>query len=722
MKRLHLWILLATLVAATHSLNTTPQNDVDCKPGEGAGQDEQILKEGGRCLTPVRSEEECRKTLKIFRNGLPNSGKRGKYYRRSIGDTVLGYDEVTKRLAQYYERLVNTRIYKRIYMRMSKLLLVSPFGCFLSDSFPRSLRIKKQFGIFNPKPSHDHFSCGEAIFYHTGGGDKMKMEKKTGLGCLCQPRVCWPCPPNTYSKGGTNAACLPCEPPMRVSKDRTKCVDPRIVQMVEEVKEDLEKEKEKDNDLSIKNSRLWAKEQVRLNHDDMMARRKNQDNEKERDFCKEEEEDGTVVFPAIDVPNEIEKIEDTTCIDSNRDELLKAFCSFSTDLDGLFAMQGRNETAKLFFPNICCKERRDTKLEVCEDLSGRIPRENIVPFALSQGGNFSRHNLYAEVSDALKRGGYLHAGMRNVLRALKLEKRALMKELDGFFEEVSLCGPRVVKEPGTQGERQLCQLFAPYGHVLQHFYNELVRAQTSPSFLDLAEDTPRLGKAIAERQRPVAAASPMQRTMDMKRKNLHYQQCRAGPTFSKQELARHKGLYCKGMNHIDLMNPSIKNVALYYLKKDLGSPDLTMLGMEGSLRYRVKDESACPSKLFEAEDISIQQVAMNADGSMKDWAAVIKLNTGDGSYLKSEMPKCEHADYLPRTDVTVNVFEDKEECCSSKDADKCKVGCKLTPLLAKNGKRFSKEVTVTGTVYEVKDSAARRRRLLQRGGAGNCRL
>merc|ERR1711871_672487 len=200
-------------------------------------------------------------------------------------------------------------------------------------------------------------------------------------------------------------------------------------------------------------------EEIRMKHDDMMAKRKERDNKKERDFCKEEEEGGMVVFPAIDVPNEIEKIEDTTCIDTNRDELLKAFCSFSSDLDDLFNIRGRNETAKSFFPNICCKERRDTKLEVCEDPSGRISREDIIPFALSQGGNFSRHNLYAEVTDALKKRGYLHRGMVKVLSVMPVSKarNELRRQMNGFFAEISLCGPRVVKEPGTKDELRLCQ-------------------------------------------------------------------------------------------------------------------------------------------------------------------------------------------------------------------------------------------------------------------------
>ena len=128
-----------------------------------------------------------------------------------------------------------------------------------------------------------------------------------------------------------------------------------------------------------------------------------------------------------------------------------------------------------------------------------------------------------------------------------------------------------------------------------------------------------------------------------------------------------------------------------------------------------------PSKLFHADDISIQQVAMNADGTVKDWAAVIKLNTDEDGYLKSEMPKCESAEYLPRTEVTVKVFEDKNgiECCQgSKDVTKCDKIVAVSVHFRPRDKQMKKVVTVTGTVYNVKNPVPRRRRLLQRGGHG----
>ena len=131
-----------------------------------------------------------------------------------------------------------------------------------------------------------------------------------------------------------------------------------------------------------------------MNYDKMMVERKSEDNQYENIQCRNERRKGTFVFPAIEIAIEIEKSEGTTCIDTNRDELLKSFCSFTSDLDSLFENQGfKKKRAKWFWPNICCKERNDDKLETCQPPGGRVKRKDIIPFALSQGGNYSRHNL-----------------------------------------------------------------------------------------------------------------------------------------------------------------------------------------------------------------------------------------------------------------------------------------------------------------------------------------
>jgi hypothetical protein len=44
-----------------------------------------------------------------------------------------------------------------------------------------------------------------------------------------------------------------------------------------------------------------------MQHDKLLARRKNADNKKEKDSCKQEQIDGTVIFPAIEISSEIEK-------------------------------------------------------------------------------------------------------------------------------------------------------------------------------------------------------------------------------------------------------------------------------------------------------------------------------------------------------------------------------------------------------------------------------
>jgi hypothetical protein len=187
--------------------------------------------------------------------------------------------------------------------------------------------------------------------------------------------------------------------------DQTRCIDAYLADALKQLENMLALQKEKQNDLSIKNSRLWQKETIRMLHDKMMAQRKERDNRKEQNACEAERRGGTIIFPAIEVENEIEGIEDTTCIDTNRDEMLKSFCSFRSDLDNLFHIQNIKKEAKTFWPNICCKERRDTTLEVCNDPSGKRQRGEIVPFALSSGGNSSPHSLYVEVTETLNKGG-----------------------------------------------------------------------------------------------------------------------------------------------------------------------------------------------------------------------------------------------------------------------------------------------------------------------------
>ena len=56
----------------------------------------------------------------------------------------------------------------------------------------------------------------------------------------------------------------------------------------------------------------------------------------------------------------------------------------------MLKIQGITKSGKSFWPNICCKERRNSELEVCTDPFSKLNRTEIVPFAMAQGGKPTR--------------------------------------------------------------------------------------------------------------------------------------------------------------------------------------------------------------------------------------------------------------------------------------------------------------------------------------------
>eukprot|EP00942_MAST-04A_sp_MAST-4A-sp1_P000771 g771.t1 len=410
-----------------------------------------------------------------------------------------------------------------------------------------------------------------------------------------------------------------------------------------------------------------------------------------------------------------------------------------SDLDELFEDESFDKKAKTFWPNICCKERRNKKLEACSPPEGsKIKRENIVPFALSQGGDYSRHNLYVEVSEAIKVDGYLHKGMKKLLKSLGEHKTKYARKIvDSFFNEVSLCGPRIVDQPGAKDKTKLCELFIPYKHAMTQFYNliELLFAKPmtvqegSTSFLESMESSLRKRQLTATKNR-LGKNTNMQQIMQAKpaaTKPKAEQQCKhaeAGATTTSSELAEWKKTHCTGYNHIDLSNTDVKNIAIYYLKNDLSYDNKKMLGLKHTLRYDVNDDSCPAAPLFTAKDISIQQVAMDTLGKKKEWAAVVNLNTKDeNGYLQSELPNCKVRKYLIGTKVQVKAYVDDDGCCDGlKEYKQCDSACvdKLTALKDKKHKDYSKDVILAGTHYKVENSKGMRRRLLQETNGGGC--
>ena len=162
-----------------------------------------------------------------------------------------------------------------------------------------------------------------------------------------------------------------------------------------------------------------------------------------------------------------------------------------------------------------------------------------------------------------------------------------------------------------------------------------------------------------------------------------------------------------------------RNIALHYLDKDIRLDDKSMFAMQSSLRYDVSGGN-CPSKIFGADDISIQRVSMDTFGKDKEWVAVVALQTSQADgYFKKELPYCENRKYLITDMVHVKAYVDTEGCCAgTPDNKNCNRGC-TTRLQNAHGRPFSKEISVTGTVYSVSDPSSKRRRLLQRQLGGS---
>eukprot|EP00944_MAST-04C_sp_MAST-4C-sp1_P000005 g5.t1 len=526
--------------------------------------------------------------------------------------------------------------------------------------------------------------------------------------------------------------------------DRKQCIRGSLSKSVKNLQLALANQKEKMDELSNKNSRLWQKEVIRQRYDKLMQARKAKDDKDENDACIAESQAGTIIFPAVEIDNEIEKIDDTTCIDTNREELLKSFCSFTSDLDKLFKIQGIAPKAKTFWPNICCKERNDKMLEVCQDPTNTIKRENIVPFALSQGGQYSRHNLYSEVKESIKQEGYLHAGMKKLINSLPSvsgsKKTELTNLTTSFFHGISLCGPRIVDAPGVKDRKKLCQLFIPYQHSMTQFYRLIESLFTQPqpmqpSMLETMESSFRKRQAGLG-QNKLRGMETMMKSKPTLKSGSDDKACKVpgNEMLLTDELEKKKREFCKGYNHLDLSNANVKNIAVHYVENDIlikhAEKDKWMNALNSILRYQVTDTSCPSSPLFTPKDVSIQQVAMNVSGSQKQWAAVVNLNTkDDDGYLQSELPECERKGYLIGAKVIVSAFMDKKNCCGGEpNWEKCmklqeitrcakgkcsksKCANELEQLPMKGSKR-TKTIELMGTTYWV-ESGNQRRTLLQ---------
>lgn len=97
----------------------------------------------------------------------------------------------------------------------------------------------------------------------------------------------------------------------------------------------------------------------------------------------------------------------------------------------------------------------------------------------------------------------LNIQVRGVIKKAKSKKQNAKDLVESFFNDVSLCGPRIVDAPGNS-ENKLCELFAPYKHAMKNFYNliESLYMQSmpiqTPSFLETMERSLRKRSAMKQ--------------------------------------------------------------------------------------------------------------------------------------------------------------------------------------------------------------------------------
>ena len=177
-----------------------------------------------------------------------------------------------------------------------------------------------------------------------------------------------------------------------------------------------------------------------------------------------------------------------------------------------------------------------------------------------------------------------------------------------------------------------------------------------------------------------------------------------------------KKVFCTGYDHFDVVNDKFAIYAIVHIDENQISA-ATVENLKDFGRYEITDD--CPSKMFSAKDISIQDI----DGN---YAFVVQLDkTSPDGYLRKEVPMCgvgkdeKGVSYIPRTRISVKLYEDKLKCCEeTKDVQVCKsYNCELVDVSHDHtGKQLEYIYEVKGTTYTTSygHETGRRRRLLGR--------
>ena len=219
--------------------------------------------------------------------------------------------------------------------------------------------------------------------------------------------------------------------------------------------------------------RSWADINTRLKYKERRRKEKMDNVISNAINCANQKKKMISVFPVVELREEMDT---TSCIGRNRKEIVGSFCNFRNNLEPVLQANGF-KSGIYYWPNICCKMLNASKSEEGSDLCGHpgVKREDIIPFAGSQGGKESFANVYGEVKDALRKNGYIHTGMKKLIddSIMPHKYRQYTKYIDQTFESNSLCGPRVFMSPADE-EMFMCELFYPYKHLLSVFQDLFV--------------------------------------------------------------------------------------------------------------------------------------------------------------------------------------------------------------------------------------------------------
>ena len=372
------------------------------------------------------------------------------------------------------------------------------------------------------------------------------------------------------------------------------------------------------------------------------------------------------------------EVKKLTCLMTNRDRLIGAFCNFREEFAPILEKRGVKKEAKAFWPNICCSSEN----EKCGD--EQTHQEATVPFAGSaQGGELSQSSLFDEIHRTIKKNGYLHQGMLDILAEVDgVDTAKIVRKLNKYiFHRRDLCGARefdMPRPPGQDGKR-MCQLFLPYKQVFGALKNDFERlflekdneAAKNLSFLEAPPEG--IKKHTFNHDRNIRHAMKVE----------SYKTCKITMR-SEKEYRKMEKIFCYN-DHIDLMNSDVKTIAMRRVEHGFnikGNKEKTLELIANRARFSVSDVCS-PIPMLNADGISMQKIRTDPFKDEKKWVFLMNLDSeSKKGYLQSELSQCKTTNYLPTSNVNVAMYIDKEGCCAeTRDYSRCMLsGCLPRPL------------------------------------------